>query len=125
MFNPFVGRLEEVNGQFDFGFGLNYRLYPAKNLRVTKMFIQAGADYVFQQNSSIKSQSLLFRLGPGVEVRPIEKFSVGVNIDLGLLNRVQNETITSEVDVPDGNTVLRFKILPFVRFSYLIGHGGG
>ena len=119
MVNPFVGRLEEIRGQFDFGLGLLYRIYPAKNLRQTKMFFQAGADYVFQQNSNFRAQSLLYRLGPGVEMRPIKRLSVGINIDVGLLQRVQNDVIDTEVDVPDGGADLRLKILPFVRLGYL------
>ena len=120
MANPFIGRLEEIKGQFDFGLGLLYRIYPAKNLRLTKMFIQAGADYVFQQNSNFRAQSLLYRVGPGVEVRPIDRLSVGVNIDLGLLQRVQNELTDTEIEVPDGGADVRLKILPFVRVAYLI-----
>ncbi len=120
IFNPFVGRLEEVNGQFDFGFGLNYRLYPAKNLRQTRMFIQAGADYVFQQNPGLKEQSILYRLGSGIEVQPIEKITVGVIIDLGLLQRVQTSaTHNSEFTTAKGNAGLNVKILPFVRVAYL------
>lgn len=122
MFNPFVGRLEEINGQFDFGFGLNYRLYPAKNLRITRMFIQAGADYVFQQNSTRKSQSLLYRLGSGVEVSPVDKLTVGINIDLGLLQRVQTSgNQNDEVQISNGGAGLTVKILPFVRIAYIIG----
>jgi hypothetical protein len=122
MFNPFVGRLEEINGQFDFGFGLNYRLYPAKNLRIIRMFIQAGADYVFQQNSTRKLQSILYRLGPGVEVSPVDKLTVGINIDLGLLQRVSSNVYqSSEVSIPEGDAGLRVKILPFVRIAYIIG----
>lgn len=120
MVNPFIGRLEEIRGQFDFGLGLLYRIYPAKNLRHTKMFIQAGADYVFQQNSSFWAQSLLYKLGPGVEVRPIDRLSVGINIDVGLLQRLQNEVTDTEVEVPDGGVDLQVKILPFLRLAYLI-----
>lgn len=122
MFNPFVGRLEEINGQFDFGFGLNYRLYPAKNLRTTRMFIQVGADYVFQQNSTRKTQSMLYRLGPGVEVSPIEKLTVGINIDIGLLQRVSSiDGQESDVETHQGDAGLEVKILPFIRLVYFLG----
>jgi hypothetical protein len=121
MFNPFFGRLVEINGQFDFGFGLNYRLYPAKNLRITRMFIQASADYVFQQNATQKSQSLLYRFGPGVEVSPIDKLTVGINIDLGLLQRI-NSTVNQneEVQIPKGDAGLSLKILPFIRIAFIL-----
>lgn len=121
MFNPFFGRLEEINGQFDFGFGLNYRLYPAKNLRFTRIFTQAGADYVFQQNATGKSQSLLYRFGSGVEVSPIDKLTVGINIDLGLLQRI-NSTVNQneEVQIPKGDAGLSLKILPFIRIAFIL-----
>lgn len=121
MFNPFFGRLVEINGQFDFGFGLNYRLYPAKNLRITRMFIQASADYVFQQNATQKSQSLLYRFGPGVEVSPIDKLTVGINIDLGLLQRI-NSTVNQneEVQIPKGDAGVSLKILPFIRIAFIL-----
>ena len=122
MFSPFFGRLEEINGQFDFGFGLNYRLYPAKNLRITRMFIQAGADYVFQQNSTRNSQSIFYRLGPGVEVSPIEKLTVGISIDIGLIQRVSTiPNQSAEVQFEDGGSALSLKILPFVRLAYVLG----
>lgn len=120
MANPFVGRLEEMQGQFDFGFGLLYRIYPAKNERQTKMFIQGGADYVFQQNSSGRAQALLYRLGTGVEVSPDPKLSIAINVDFGLLDRVHTKTISSEVVAQGGGADLHFRLLPFVRVAYLI-----
>ena len=85
------------------------------------MFIQASADYVFQQNATRKSQSLLYRFGIGVEVSPIDKLTVGINIDLGLLQRI-NSTVNQneEVQIPKGDAGLSLKILPFIRIAFIL-----
>lgn len=123
MVNPFVGRLDEVNKQFDFGFGLNYRIYPFKNRNLTRAFIQVGADYVFQDNPSRSAQSMLYRFGPGIEVSISDRFTGGINIDLALLQQLS--AVSKNSESPDSGFApnLRFKVLPFIRFAYAISKG--
>lgn len=121
MFNPFIGRLDAIDGQFDVGVGLNYRLFPFKNGSDIRLFMQTGADYVFQENKTRSVQSFLYRVGPGVEAGLSEKLKIGVNVDLGVLDEVNAESKDSELVSSNVTRDLQIVFLPFIWMTYTFG----
>lgn len=116
-----AGRSEALQGQTDIGPGLRYRLYPFKNKRDIRLFAQAGADYLFQDNKVRSARSILYHVGPGVEADLTEKLSIGANVDIGIATEIKAHSKNTELISAGANRDPRLLLLPYIRLTYSFG----
>ena len=115
---PFYGRLDAVATQQDIGVGLNYRLYPFKNLNTTMLYFPAGIHYNYKWRKRSQNQSLLYKVGFGLEAFLGKGFSLSLDANFGI-----GQTLTSKIEAAESGTFgsgneLNYYFIPVFRVSY-------
>lgn len=117
-FTPFYGRLDALAQQQDIGVGIDYRLYPFKNLNSTLLYFPVGVHYNYKWTDSSQKTAMFYKAGFGVEALLGKRFAISVDANFGV-----GQTLTSKIEASEsaifrsGNN-LNFYFLPSIRLSY-------
>ena len=117
-FTPFYGRLDAIASQQDIGVGLDYRLYPFKNLNSTLLYFPVGAHYNYKWSNRSQKTAMLYKVGFGVEALLKKRFSVSLDANFGIGQTLTSEIRSSEVSTFGSTNPINFYFLPTIRISY-------
>ena len=117
-FTPFYGRLEPIAQQQDIGVGIDYRLYPFKNLNSTLLYFPIGAHYNYKWTNRSQKTTMLYKAGFGVEALLGKRFALSLDANFGV-----GQTLTSQVQQTESSSFgssnpINFYFLPTIRLSY-------
>ena len=117
-FTPFYGRLDALAKQQDIGVGLDYRLYPFKNLNSTLLYFPVGVHYNYKWTNRSEKTAMLYKVGFGVEALLGKRFALSLDANFGMA-----QPLTSKLDTPESGSFtfsrkLNFYFLPTIRLSY-------
>lgn len=117
-FTPFYGRLDALAQQQDIGVGIDYRLYPFKNLNSTLLYFPVGVHYNYKWTDSSQKTAMFYKAGFGVEALLGKRFAISLDANFGV-----GQTLTSKIEASESATIrsgnnLNFYFLPTIRISY-------
>ena len=117
-FTPFYGRLDALAKQQDVGVGLDYRLYPFKNLNSTLLYFPVGVHYNYKWTNRSQKTAMLYKVGFGVEALLGKRFALSLDANFGMA-----QPLTSKLETPESGSFtfsrkLNFYFLPTIRLSY-------
>ena len=117
-FTPFYGRLDGLAQQQDVGVGVDYRLYPFKNLSTTLLYFPVGVHYNYKWTDRSERTAMYYKAGFGVETILGKRFSISLDANVGL-----GQTLSSKVEVSESAAFrsvssLTFYFIPVIRISY-------
>ncbi|MDA9121050.1 hypothetical protein N9J52_03340 [Flavobacteriales bacterium] len=117
-FTPFYGRLDALANQQGIGIGIDYRLYPFKNLTSTLLYFPVGIHYNYKWTNKSEKSDLFYKAGFGVEVILGKQFSLSLDANFGI-----SQTLSSKVEVTEGSIFRssekpNYYFLPVIRISY-------
>jgi hypothetical protein len=115
---PFYGRLEAITGQQDIGVGLDYRLYPFKNLNATLLYFPVGVHYNYKWTNRSQKTAMIYKVGFGVEALLGKRFTLSLDANFGV-----GQTLTANVETTENTSFgtsnsLNYYFLPTIRISY-------
>ena len=117
-FTPFYGRLDALANQQDIGVGIDYRLYPFKNLGSTLLYFPVGVHYNYKWTNRSEQTALFYKAGFGVEAILGKRFSLSLDANFGI-----GQTLSSKIDIIEevtfrSGTNLNFYFIPVIRITY-------
>lgn len=115
---PFYGRLDALTNQQDLGVGVDYRLYPFKNLGTTLLYFPVGFHFNYKWTSSSEQTAMFYKVGFGVEAILGKRFSLSLDTNLGLGQSLNSKTQSSEETLIYTPAKLRYYFSPIFRISY-------
>ena len=114
---PFYGRLDALAQQQDIGLGVNYRVYPFKNLSKVRYYAPIGVHYTYTLYKRVRKHGMLYSIGVGSET-DLGKYlllSIDANFAIGqtlmVTGPVQEAAFGSE-------NQLNYYFLPRIQLSY-------
>ncbi|MCF8459456.1 MAG: hypothetical protein K9G46_01930 [Flavobacteriales bacterium] len=117
-FTPFYGRLDDGVNQQDLGIGLDYRLYPFKNLNSTQLYFPLGLYYNYKWSEQSQKSALIYKVGFGVDNQLGKHFSVSLDTNFGIGQTFYSNIETSESASFGPSKDLNFYFLPVIRIAY-------
>lgn len=117
-FTPFYGNLEGLRKHHDMGIGLDYRLYPFKNLNTILLYFPVGLHYNYGWSETTERSALLYKVGFGVETLVGKRWALSLDANFGIgqaLGSKHDNTETIGFGTPQG---LDYYFLPIIRISY-------
>ena len=117
-FTPFYGRLDALAGQQDIGVGIDYRLYPFKNLTSTLLYFPVGVHYNYKWTNKSEKSGLFYKAGFGVEAILGKRFSLALDANFGIGQTLSSKTEVTETSIPSPSNNLSFYFIPVIRISY-------
>lgn len=115
---PFYGRLDALPGQHDIGVGLDYRLYPFKNMSNTMLYFPTGIHYNYKWTISSQKQSVLYKVGFGIEAFLGKGFSLSLDANFGIGQTVSSKISSGETASLGSQSDLNYYFIPVFRVSY-------
>ena len=117
-FTPFYGRLDAFAQQQDVGAGIDYRLYPFKNLNSTLLYFPVGVHYNYKWTNRSQKTAMLYKTGFGVETLLGKQFALSLDVNVAV-----GQTLTSQVETTETRSFgspnqLNFYFLPTIQLSY-------
>ncbi len=117
---PFYGRLDAIAKQQDIGVGIDYRLYPFKNLNNTMLYFPVGVHYNYKWTNSSKKTGMLYKAGFGLEAFLGKGFSLSLDANFGI-----GQTLSSKIQAAETATIkktsdLNYYFVPVFRISYAL-----
>lgn len=119
-FTPFYGRLDALSKQQDIGVGIDYRLYPFKNLNATLLYFPVGAHYNYKWTNSSNKTAMLYKAGFGVEALLGKKFAISLDANFALGQTLSSHTDHQENPIPYSSSNLQYYFMPVLRISYSV-----
>ncbi len=117
-FTPFYGRLDALRQQQDIGLGLDYRLYPFKNLNSTLLYFPVGAHYNYKWTNRSQKQALLYKVGFGLEAFLGKGFSLSLDANFGIGQTLSSNITNGESATFGSQSRLNYHFIPVFRISY-------
>jgi hypothetical protein len=117
-FTPFYGRLDALATQQDIGVGIDYRLYPFKNLGSTLLYFPVGVHYNYKWSNRSEKTALFYKAGFGVEALLGKHFALSLDANFGIGQTLSSKIETTEVSTFRSNNKLSFYFIPVIRISY-------
>jgi hypothetical protein len=117
-FTPFYGRLDALPKQHDIGIGIDYRLFPFKNLRSTLLYFPIGAHYNHKWTDQNEKSAMFYKAGFGVETLIGKHFSLSLDANFGMAQSLSSGVQQAETPSFGSSTPLSFYFLPTIRLSY-------
>lgn len=115
---PFYGRLDALAKQQDIGVGLDYRLYPFKNLNSTMLYFPVGLHYNYKWTNRSQKQALLYKVGFGVEAFLGKGFSLSLDANFGIGQTLSSKITSVETATFGSQNDLNYYFIPVFRVSY-------
>lgn len=117
-FTPFYGRLDALAQQQDVGVGLDYRLYPFKNLGSTLLYFPVGVHYNHKWSNKSETTAMFYKAGFGVEAILGKRFALSLDANFGIGQTLSSRIETTEIGTFRSNQNLSFYFIPVIRISY-------
>lgn len=117
-FTPFYGRLEAITQQQDIGVGIDYRLYPFKNLNATLLYFPVGAHYNYKWTNNSQKSAMLYKIGFGVEALLGKRFALSLDANFGVGQTLGSELRQTETSTFVSSNPIGFYFLPTIRLSF-------
>ena len=117
-FSPFYGRLDALPKQQNIGVGLEYRIYPFKNLSRIRYYAPAGIHYTYSWLGNRKKHSLFYTIGVGSDTDLGKHFRLSVDVKFGLGQNVSGSK-KAEEQVFGTSTQPDYYFLPTIRIGYI------
>lgn len=117
-FTPFYGRLDGVASQQDIGFGIDYRLYPFKNLSSTLLYFPVGVHYNYKWSNKSDMTAMFYKAGFGVEALLGKHFAVSLDVCFAVGQPLSSKIQPSEHGTFHSNSRPEYYFLPTIRISY-------
>lgn len=114
---PFYGRLDALAQQQDIGIGVDYCIYPFKNLSRVRYYIPVGLHYVHTIYKGVRKHGMLYGIGVGSETDLGKKFRLALDANFAMGQTLGITGITQE-DPFGSDDQLNFYFLPRIRISY-------
>lgn len=117
-FTPFYGRLDALANQQDIGVGIDYRLYPFKNLTSTLLYFPVGIHYNYKWTNRSEKSLVFYKAGFGVEAILGKRFSLSLDANFAIGQTLSSKTETTEESIHRSSNNLSFYFIPVIRISY-------
>lgn len=117
-FTPFYGRLEALAQQQDIGLGLDYRLYPFKNLNATLLYFPVGVHYNYKWTNNSQKTAMIYKAGFGVEAILGKRFALSLDANFGVGQTLTSKVKQTETSAFGSSNQINFYFLPTIRLSY-------
>lgn len=117
-FTPLYGRLDALARQQDVGIGIDYRLYPFKNLNSTLLYFPVGVYYNYKWTNSSQKTAMLYKIGFGAEALLGKRFALSIDANFGVGQTLSSQIETTETSSFGSPSELNFYFLPTIRISY-------
>jgi len=117
-FTPFYGRLDALANQQDVGFGIDYRLYPFKNLSSTLLYFPVGVHYNYKWTNSSQKTIMFYKAGFGVEAILGKRFSLSLDANFAIGQTLSSKIEVTETSISHSGNNLNFYFIPVIRISY-------
>ncbi|MCB9185684.1 MAG: hypothetical protein H6601_02945 [Flavobacteriales bacterium] len=117
-FTPFYGRLDALPKQQDIAIGMDYRLYPFKNLNSTLLYFPVGTHYNYKWTDRSQKNAMFYKLGFGVEALLRKHFALSLDASFGVGHVLTSEVQQTESSSFGSANPINFYFLPTIRLSY-------
>lgn len=117
-FTPFYGRLDGLPKQQDVGIGIDYRLYPFKNLNSTLLYFPIGAHYNHKWADKSQKDAMLYKAGFGVEALFGKHLAISLDANFGVGQILTSKIQSNEAPNLGSSNLMNFYFLPVIRLSY-------
>ena len=114
---PFYGRLDALARQQDIGIGVDYRVYPFKNLSKVRYYAPVGIHYVYTIYKNLSKHGMLYSIGVGSETDLGKNFLLAIDANFGIGQTLEIIGAAEEEALGSTNQ-LNFYFLPRIRVSY-------
>ncbi|MFC2176130.1 hypothetical protein ACFLR1_04085, partial [Bacteroidota bacterium] len=104
--------------QQDVGVGLDYRLYPFKNLSNTHLYFPVGVHYNYKWAKQSSKSAMLYKVGFGIEAFLGKGFSLSLDANFGLGHILATNNKSSETHTFNAANKLNYYFVPVIRISY-------
>lgn len=118
-FSPFYGSLDALPKQQDVGVGLEYRVYPFKNLSRIRYYAPAGIHYTYSWLGNRTKHRLFYTIGVGSDTDLGKHFRLSLDVKFGVGQNVSGSK-KDEVQVFGVSTQPDYYFLPTIRIGYLL-----
>jgi|GEM_PF-933245 len=115
---PLYGRLDALANQQDIGIGIDYRLYPFKNLTSTLLYFPVGVYYNYKWTNKSEKSGLFYKAGFGVEALLGKQLSLSLDANFGIGQTLSSKVEFTETSIFRANNELNYYFLPVIRISY-------
>ena len=115
---PFYGRLDALATQQDIGLGLDYRLYPFKNLNTTMLYFPIGVHYNYKWKKRSQNQYLVYKVGFGLEAFLGKGFSLSLDANFGIGHTLTSKTDAGETATFGSDNDINYYFIPVFRLSH-------
>jgi hypothetical protein len=119
-FTPFYGRLDALPNQQDIGVGIDYRLYPFKNLSSTLLYFPVGVHYNYKWTNQSKKSGMFYKAGFGVEALLGKQFSISLDANFGISQTLSSKVKVTEASIFRSSDKLNYYFLPVIRIGYIL-----
>jgi hypothetical protein len=119
-FTPFYGRLDALANQQDIGIGIDYRLYPFKNLTSTLLYFPVGVHYNYKWTNKSEKSGLFYKAGFGVETLLGKQFSLSLDANFGIGQTLSSKVEVTETHIFRSTNQVNYYFLPVIRIGYLL-----
>jgi len=116
--SPFYGRLDALAKQQDAGVGIDYRLFPFRNLNSMLLYFPISAHYNYKWTDRSTAHGMLYRIGFGTEVLLGRWFALTVDACFGLGQTISSQVSATEVGRFGANSTLQYYFFPSFRLYY-------
>jgi hypothetical protein len=117
-FTPFYGRLDANAKQQDVGIGIDYRLYPFKNLNSTLLYFPLGVHYNHKWTGKSEKTAMFYKAGFGVEALLGKYFALSLDANFAVGQTLSSKIETAERGSFGSINNLNYYFLPVIRISY-------
>ena len=117
-FTPFYGRLDALASQQDIGVGIDYRLYPFKNLSSTLLYFPVGVHYNYKWTNQSEKSGMFYKAGFGLEALLGKQFSLSLDANFGISQTLSSKFKVTEASIFRSSDKLNYYFLPVIRISY-------
>ncbi len=117
-FSPFYGNFSGIRKHHDVGFGLDYRLYPFKNLSEIVLYFPLGIHYNFKWSEESEKSALLYKVGFGAETLLGKHFALSLDANFGIGQYLGSKSSSTELGSFGSAQSLSYYFLPIIRVSY-------
>lgn len=117
-FTPFYGRLDANAKQQDVGIGIDYRLYPFKNLNSTLLYFPIGVHYNHKWTGKSEKTAMFYKAGFGVEALLGKRFALSLDANFAVGQTLSSKIRTAERGSVGSANNLNYYFLPVIRISY-------
>lgn len=115
---PFYGRLDALADQHDVGVGIDYRLFPFRNLNSTLLYFPVSAHYNYKWTDRSIGHGMLYRVGFGTEVQLGKWFALAVDACFGVGQTIRSHVSANEVGQFGSGDRLQYHFFPSFRLYY-------